>query len=145
MVKGRVLLGALVIAAFAAACSSNSHGVKTGTSVNNSQQYEGDARPVRLATTNFLKYEGSLVSSSQAAPFSKALITFADVLLAQTWPNNAEADIRKLAATSRLEGTVLQAGLTARNGLQIDELEGGATTEAQKVRSDLGLPPPPAT
>ncbi len=142
MVKGGAALSVLVVAAVTAACSSNGHGVKTGGTGNYAQQYEADARPVRVATTNFLRYQGSLVSPTQAAPFSKALMTFADVLLAQTWPASAEADIRKLAATSRQEGTVLEAGLTASNGLQIDQLEGDATAEAVKVRTDLGLPPP---
>lgn len=145
MVKGGVVLRLLAITAVTAGCSSNGHVNKTsGSSVIYGQQYEADARPIRVATTNFLKYEGSPVSASQAAPFSKALLTFADVLLAQPWPASAEADIRKLAATSRQEGTVLQSGLTASNGLQIDGLEGDATAEAVKVRTDLGLPPPPS-
>lgn len=142
IVKGGRVLSVLATAAVVAACSSNGHGVKTGGTVNYAQQYEADARPVRAATINFLKYQGSLVSPTQAAPFSKAFMTFADVLLAQTWPTSAEADIRKLAATSRQEGTVLQAGLTASDGLQIDQLEGDVTAEAVKVRTDLGLPPP---
>ncbi len=138
------MLRLLAVVATTAGCSSRDHGVNTGGSANYGQQYEADARPIRVATTNFLKYEGSQVSPSQAAPFSKALLTFADVLLAQRWPTSAEADIRKLAATSKQEGTVLQSGLTASNGLQVDQLEGDATAEAVKVRADLGLPPPPS-
>lgn len=145
MRKGGLVLRLIAVSAVAAGCSSKDHRVNaSGDSVNYGQQYEADARPMHVATTNFLKYEGSQVSPSQAAPFSKALLTFADVLSAQRWPTSAEADIRKLAATSKQEGTVLQSGLTASNGLQVDELEGDATAEAVKVRSDLGLPPPPS-
>jgi hypothetical protein len=145
MRKGGVVVSLLAITAIAAGCSSKDHEVDTsGASVNYGQQYEADARPVRLAATNYLKYEGSLVSPSQAAPLSKALVTFADVPLAPRWPAGDEVDVRKLADTSNQEGTVLQSGLTANNSLQIDELEGDATAEAVKVRTDLGLPPPPS-
>ena len=59
MVKGGVVRSLLAITAVTAGCSSNGHDVKTsGRSVDYGQQYESDARPIRIADDQLSQIRG---------------------------------------------------------------------------------------
>ena len=115
----------------------------TTVPVNYANQYLADIEPANAALAAFQKQYGNAdeVTATQAAVFAQSNIDFGRLLLSQTWPANAVADIHALAAAEELVGTDLRGGLNASNVAEFTQDANRSSADAQVVRADLGLPP----
>lgn len=97
-----------------------------------------------IGTTNYPS-ENNL--GSWCSPYATALTAFDNVLLRSPWPASAEADVHALVNGDAPELGDLDA-CGAPNEVtwfsQLSKDSDAASTAANVLRSDLGLPPPPA-
>jgi hypothetical protein len=152
----RALVGAATAAVMIAAPATAGASSRTAATSSAAHQYLVDSAPVGTASTAFqsivIAWMGNpkvtgAEAESAARPLISALVSFQNELKSQTWPADAQDDIRALVvAFNGLLGDLR--GLSRDDIADTSSWEGpflredvSTTAATNKVRHDLGLPP----
>jgi hypothetical protein len=151
------LVLALSVLSFAPAVGATTHKKpvahpKAMTEKAAAKQYLADVAPYNAANDAFSNASKGVTQSSQlegvVAPLLAALQTFDSLILRQMWPASDRQDVKALVAAGGLVAGDLSS-LEAANGLDISTIEANlsrdgnaSSSDANILRSDLGLPPP---
>jgi hypothetical protein len=144
-----------VASSLAAAHAVESHSIRAVTIKEASRHYLNDVAPFAIARTAYQtafaqwheNREAPSVTASFVNPFVTACRILERKLKSQSWPGHARADVRALVASvsavardvSRLPS--IDAATASAWGITLERDSATSTADANRVRSDLGLPP----